>query len=525
MNDSERTARDGRVWEWHRDWFPAVILSACAILLRIVVAAQREGIEIDGITYLQNARALATSWWAFDVLHPPLYSLLLAPILSFWHDAEWGARVTSAVLGGLWVWPTLWLARETTEESVPWTAGLLVAVTPAAVEASTRVLSEATFGLCLTLFFVGLVYSLRTGSAMAVAYTGVCGGLATLARPEGMGYLILAGCLLVLARVGFGTLWTKRRVLTRLAILVLCWLAVLAPYMVLIRAQTGQWHWSGKAGISLLFAESVGEEQQGSFGERHLAEVTEADIPKSVLGYVIDQPGMVLRRIVINLHLLDKYTLPALLASGGLALVVLGLAHLQVRRSLRPEWLLLTLPLPLAGFLLYLLNTRYFVALIPVVSIVAGIGLARFNRPPGPHGARRLPTVSLLLFVVVLMSYAPYLVRPWFREDPYAIEKTAGLWLRHAAGSGTHFVGSYAVLGYYAEAHAVVFGTRSLESLLATGHQLGARFFIADNFRLPESRPDLLTLAAGSQRPHRDLELVETIEDRAGRRILIYRIL
>jgi len=300
---------------------------------------------------------------------------------------------------------------------------------------------------------------------------------------------------------------------------------VLSPYMILIRAQTGQWHWSGKAGISLLFAESVGEERQGSFGERHLAEVTEADIPKSVIGYITDQPGMVLRRMVINLHLLDKYTLPALLASGGLALVMLGFAHLRLRRSPYPEWMLLTLPLPLAGFLLYLLNTRYFVALIPVVSIVAGIGLARFNRPPDPRAPRRLATASLLLFVVVLMSYVPYLVRPWFREDPYAIEKTAGLWLRHTAGSGTSFVGSYAVLAYYAEARAVMFGTRSLETLVATGHQLGARFFIADNFRLPESRPDLLTLAAGTQRPHPDLELIHTIEDRAGRRILIYRIL
>ena len=32
-------------------WLPALLLSALAILLRILVATRREGIEIDGITY------------------------------------------------------------------------------------------------------------------------------------------------------------------------------------------------------------------------------------------------------------------------------------------------------------------------------------------------------------------------------------------------------------------------------------------------------------------------------------------
>jgi 4-amino-4-deoxy-L-arabinose transferase-like glycosyltransferase len=507
------------------NWLPGVTLSVLAIALRILVAAKREGIEIDGIIYLQNAQALLTNWRSINVLHPPLYPLLLAPVLGLWHDPEWGARVVSAVLGGLWIWPTLWLARETTDEAVSWTAGLLVALMPAAVEASTKVLSEATFGLCLTIFLVFLVHSLRTGSWVSAGFTGILGGLASLARPEGMGYLFLAWGLLVLAPVCFGRLWTRRVVLTRLAVITLCWLAVMYPYMVLVRAQSGHWHWSGKAGISLLFAESVGDERQGSFGERHLAEVQEKDIPKSLFEYVMARPGMILRRMIINLHLIDKYVLTALLTSGGIVLVVLGLAHLHFRRPpSRPEWLLVVVPLPLSGFLLYLVGARYFVALIPVLSIIAGIGLSRIGRQEGLRISRRLSMPSCLLLIVVLVSFVPWIIRPWFRQDPYAIEKAAGLWLRRTVGPKTVFIGSYAVLGYYADSRGIMFGNRSLEDLLAAGRQAGARFLIADNFRLPESRPDLMALAAGGQQVRPYLEMIHVVEDRAGRRILIYYI-
>src|SRR5882762_3398381 len=110
-------------------WLPGLTLSGAAILLRLAVASRREGIEVDGITYLNNARALLGDIGAFTVLHPPLYSVHLAPVLWLSDDAEWVARVVSAVLGGLWVWPTLWLARGTTGARVACLFFLVVAVT------------------------------------------------------------------------------------------------------------------------------------------------------------------------------------------------------------------------------------------------------------------------------------------------------------------------------------------------------------------------------------------------------------
>lgn len=505
-------------------WLPGLVLTALAILVRMLVATRREGIEIDGITYLQNAQALWADWGSFNALHPPLYSLVLAPLVGIWSDPEWGARVLSAVCGGLWVWPTLWLARETTDEPVSWTAGLLVALMPAGVEAGTRVLPEALFGLCLTVLLGALVRTLRTGSLAPTILVGILGGLATLARPEGMGYLFLSVGLLLMAPVLSHRPWTGRQVVTGILGISLLWLAVLSPYVIAVRHQTGQWHWSGKVGITLRWAESVGAERPNAVVERTITETGADEVPSGILAYLLRHPGASLRRVVLNLHLLDKYTLPGLLQSAGIALVFLGLLHLRWRRPPSPpEWFLAAAPLPAAGFLLFVVESRYFVPLIPVLCILAGVGLARLGRREDSRPSGGPSALAVLVLAGVLLSFIPWIVRPWFRQDPAAVEKAAGVWLRRSHGSGAIFLGRYPVVAYYAQARGVPFARRSLDDLVAEGRKGGARFLIADNVRLPESRPDLLALAAGQPgRP--DLELAHVVEDRAGHRVAIYRI-
>lgn len=501
-------------------WLPGLILSGAAILLRLAVASRREGIEVDGITYLTNARALLSDFGAFTVLHPPLYSILLTPFLWLSADAEWVARVVSAVLGGLWVWPTLWLSRGATDARVAWLAGLLVAVSPSAVEASTRVLSEPIAGLTLTTFFVVLVRALRTGSLGSAALAGVLGGLTTLSRPEGMAYLALAW--VVLARAPRLVAWrASRHVLAGLGVLTLVWCAVLFPYMALVKRETGHWHWSGKVGQTLVFAESVGDERPGAAMERAITDPA-PDVPRTLLDYVLARPREAVKRIAINLHLVDKYFAPGLLQSGGIALLAVGLVQLQWRRGpAPPEWFLAIAPLPLLGLLLFVLDARYGTPLVPVLSIIAAIGLRRLGQPddPSPH----LSVRARILLVVVLLSFGPWIARPWFRQDPAAVEKQAGLWIRRSTGPGATFIGRYPVIAHYAEARAIPFGQRSLDAALAEGRSLGARFVVADSVRLPESRPDLLGLVAGA-RVSPDLELTHVEEDRAGRRVVIYQI-
>jgi hypothetical protein len=294
--------------------------------------------------------------------------------------------------------------------------------------------------------------------------------------------------------------------------------------MALVHHQTGHWNWSGKLGITLRWAESVGEERSNAVVEQVITETRNDDLPQSLLGYVTAHPKEVARRIVINLHLMDKYTLPGLLQSGGIALVFLGLVHLRLRRPpAPPEWFLAAALLPLAGFLLFVVEWRYFVTAIPVLCIIAAVGLARVRCPASAGPTDRLSRFARILLCVVVLSFVPWIFRPWLRQDPAGVEKTAGLWLRRTAGPGVLFIGRSPVISYYAEARGVPFARRSLEEALAGGRNAGARFLIVDSVRLPETRPDLLWLLAG-ERVRPDLEVAHVVEDRAGHRVVIYRI-
>lgn len=507
-------------------WLPAITLCVVAAGLRILVAAQRDGIEVDGITYLRNAQALWTGWEAVDVLHPPLYSILLAPVVGFSADPEWAARLVSAVLGALWVWPTLWLARETTDAEVSWSAGLLVACFPAAVEVGTRVLSEAAYGLCLVAFLAALAATLNRPTVGLAALAGILGGVATLARPEGMAYLLLACGVLAAAPWLLPRGRTARRAALTVLVVAIAWIATVAPYAALVRRQTGHWHWSGKFGVTLAWGESVGQEQPALVIERFLAGLRRIDAPASLVAYAADRPWAMARRVAFGLHDMDRHVAPALLQTGGIVLLTVGLLRLRWRRRMVPaEWFLPVALLPSAGVLLFLASPRYFAPLLPAIAIIAGIGLARLGStgdrvPAGPRVRAGHVVLALVLF-----SFVPWIVRPWFRHDAAGVEKAAALWLREAAGPGMVFVGRHPRVAFYASAREIPLAERPLEECLAEGRRAGARFVIVDNVHLPALRPDLLPLMSGDPgRYSRDLTLAHIAEDPSGNRVVLYRV-
>ena len=501
-------------------WLPAAVLSALAIAVRVLVATRREGIEVDGILYLANAAALVHDRAAFNPVHQPLYSLVLAPVVALVADAEWAARVVAAVAGGLWVLPTLWLARETTDEPVAWPAGLLVALLPAGVEAGTRVLPDSLLVLLVTTTLAATLWAARTASPLACALTGAAGALAALAHPVGVGFLTLAVALLALAPRWTPRAWPAPRPLRSAGAVALAAVLVLAPQVLFVRQLTGTWSWTGKRlGYTLTFSEHVGAERPMTTAERLTSEVRGEDAPPSMLAYAWRSPRALAQRIVVNLHLVDKYTLPMLLQVGGIVLVAFGLVHLRVRRN-PPEWVLPVALAPFAGLLLFNVESRYFVPALPVLAIIAALGVVRLGRPrPAEDGGRRV-TLGVIALAIALLSFVPWLVRPWFREDASGVDKTAGRWLA-TANPGPAFLGRYPVIGYYAGARAIPLGSLPLGAALAEGRRQGARYLVVDSERLPTMRPDLLPLLGGTAP---DLELVKVVEDRAGRRVLIYRI-
>lgn len=506
-----------------RAWLAALALSLLGIAVRLLVATRREGIEVDGILYLANAVALVRDPAAFNPVHQPLYCLVLAPVIALVSDAEWAGRVVAAVAGGLWVLATLWLARETTDAPVVWPAGLLVALLPAAVDAGTRVLPDTLLVLLMTTTLAAAMWAARTASPVAAALTGGAGALATLAHPVGIGFLTLAVALLLLAPRWTPRAWPAPRPLRAAGVIAVAVALVLLPQVLFVRELSGTWSWTGKRlGYTLTFSEHGGAERPIEAAEHLTSGGRSEEAPASILAYAWGRPGALAQRIVVNLHLVDKYTLPGLLQVGGIVLVAFGLVHLRVRRN-PPEWVLPVALAPFAGLLLFNVESRYFVPAIPVLVIIAAVGVVRLGaRRPAENGGRRV-TLGAVALAIALLSFVPWLVRPWFREDASGVDKVAGRWLA-SANPGPAFLGRYPVIGYYAGARAIPLGALPLDAALAEGRRQHARFLLVDSERLPAIRPDLVPLLGGAAPGRPDLELVKTVEDRAGRRVLIYRI-
>jgi hypothetical protein len=394
------------------------------------------------------------------------------------------------------------------------------------VEAGSRVLSEATYGLCLVASLAALARTVnRPGLGLAVL-SGVAGGVAALARPEGMGYLLLAWGVLLAAPWVSRSGWSAQRAAMAILALTVAWLAIVAPYAALVRKHTGHWHWSGKFGITLAWGESVGQEQPALFIEQLLTELPREGLPSGLFAYAAEKPWSTLRRLAINLHHLDKYVAPELLHTGGIGLLALGLFRLRWRGTPgAPEWFLPLALLPPAGILLFLVSPRYFTPLLPVIAIIAAIGLARLRRNDGTPDSPRRISAGHLLLALVLVSFVPWNARHWFRHDSAGVEKAAALWLREAVGPGTVFIGRHPRVAFYAEAREVPLAGRSLDELLAADRKAGAQFLIVDNIHIPVLRPDLLPLVGGDPGRHtRDMALAHIAEDRSGNRVVIYRI-
>src|SRR5256885_11925920 len=154
----------------------------------------------------------------------------------------------------------------------------------------------------------------RPASPVAAALTGGAGALATLAHPVGVGFLTLAVALLLLAPRWTPPAWPAPRPLRSAAVIAVAVALVLAPQVLFVRELTGTWSWTGKRlGYTLTFSEHVGAERPVAAAERLTAEVRSEDAPPSMLAYAWRSPAELVKRVVVNLHLVDKSTLPGLL--------------------------------------------------------------------------------------------------------------------------------------------------------------------------------------------------------------------
>jgi len=532
-------------------------LVLAAFLVRIALVPRMAVLQPDGAYYLWMAEDLARGDFAAGLagLHHPLFPALVA-IASRATGAglEAAAHAVSLVLGSLAA-AALYLAfREAATASAPardpntiqtgsdtsapdlrgrfsaLAGAALYVVHPYAVRAGADVMSEATY-----LFFLGaaVAASLRaarthgTGAALA---SGVLGGLAYLARPEGLVLPLVAGALLApgLLRAG-----SRRRAAVALLALVAGTLLAAGPYVLYLRAADGEWRLSRKKSLGHLagvtpFREGASVARPGSADLRDLAALGAgagdedgSAAPGGAGGRLAGAARVtsgVARTLVDGLHpalaLLAALAVLRARASGlatpgarRLALFAAGLVALLVALLSGPGYLHRRHAIPAACTLLFFAGAG-----------AAWLGARLPGRRPGPAGG------TAVVLAVLAALLLPKALSPRFAHRAPLREAGRLLGERHG-GPGARVVGhGLAEVAYYAGGRELPMPGGSAADVLAHARRSGAGYIgIATRARgegLPPARAESALAAL-------DLEAVVAYEAESnGRRyrISIFRV-
>jgi len=246
----------------------------------------------DGPIFLAMAEAIGEGRWAEVLAHPyhPLYPALIALVAAFPIELESAAVAVSIAGGLLGIAAVFWFVRDAFGREAAWLAAWVVALHPWAVDFSADVMSD---GLYAGIFLVAFAAMARAVDQLNVGAALGCGaacGLAYLVRPEGAG-LLIAGVLLLVAR-GWADRTQRSRVVAGCAAMAMMGAVVIAPFVVLVGQQTGEFVLTQKKSIANLVgtpSDMVGRMEDGRVA--HPSDVASASLPLPELAVRSDGEG------------------------------------------------------------------------------------------------------------------------------------------------------------------------------------------------------------------------------------------
>jgi hypothetical protein len=223
---------------------------ALALIIRLYLSVANFCISGDGIAYLVMARDFASGdpMAALRQVFSPLYPLIIAGAHFVIPNWELAGDLVSAVIGTAAVASIFAMTREAfarrdgfAYKDVAIGAAALAAIHPALAAYSASVRTEAGYIAFMTSAAWLVLKAIRTRRWSIAATAGAVGGLAYLYRTEGIG-MLLAGAGFLVAQA---LIWRRSERAWALGAAIIfsgAFLAVAAPYLFYLRANTGHWN-------------------------------------------------------------------------------------------------------------------------------------------------------------------------------------------------------------------------------------------------------------------------------------------
>ncbi len=506
-----------------------LVLSLTGLIVRLLyyfLYAKDEVIGKDASTYVRLARHLAEGDFAagFDTFWTPFYPLLVAGVELFTNSLMLPTVIISIITGTLGVTATYFLVNQSYGKREAVIAAVIAIFYPHLLTATFAYGTENIYLLLLIFALITGWNGLTKNPLINFFVTGLLLGCAYLTRPEAFGYLLFFAPVIFLKNFKEQGLFARNS-LKSVAVLLLGFALLAAPYIIYIHNVTGTWS------ISPKFKAHIGGTQ---FSE------TEFDknfnpVPKSQPPPTEGRLKLFIKSVLFFTQVAHK-SFPNLFPPFLIIFVGLGLFRIKWNESRfqREIYLLTFCVLTVLGYIVTIVEVRYFYVLLPILFGWMACGIIEMEdwlRESLKHLSFGKIFANKYIFPALCLTFIAIYTLPlnsFMRSSEGAWqfsqyeERNAGLWLKANTKKSPTVMASDFRPAFYAEGKFVPLYSDDINEVLAEAAEKQVDFLVIDERNIKEI-PQFSNLLNEPQNSPQ-LEVVYQKTEHEGYKIIIYRL-
>ncbi|MHB1002487.1 MAG: ArnT family glycosyltransferase [Thermoleophilia bacterium] len=508
-------------------------IMVAAFVIRILAALTRPLIQLDETAYVSMAENLAAGFGPLEITgesttyFSPLLPLLIAGVAVVVRNYVTAGYVVVVTFGSLITLPAYLLGKEFLGKRAGLMMAALVAVMPLMVDFSSRIYSESVYVFFLLLAVVFGRHMLLGCRIPCGTLAGASLGMAYLANPAAVFYVVALVLLAVVVGLARGIPWQMARAL---AFFLVFFVIYAIPYVLFLHAELGRWTYTGKNVDVNAYTASLDLDYETREFEQVAMALTEdkrgivvnnLEKQPGPIGLLIEHPERQLKIFARQGYKLYDELLSRIIPVWLLPLIGLGLFAQGWSRRRLAAWAYLVLMLAPALLIVSIFVVpRFFIPYLAIVLVWVAAGWLRLEQwggetlaldfEPGAAGrwGRRVPwAIGAVVLLPVLAYTAVTIGGQGYQTDTRA----AGEWIRANAGEDRRIMNRESTSAYYAGGTPVPLPYASYDDTLEYARHQQVDYMVVSREVIEEWRPGLSPLLDEDPAAHPGWELVETL--------------
>ncbi len=419
--------------------FLALFLS---LLVKTINIGFTPSISRDGIFYIEFARSfLEGNYREYLNEFISFFYPFLITITSFVvDDLELAGQVVSGLAGSGMVILMYFIGKIFFNIRIGLIMAFMAALSPIFNASACKVMTDLPYALFYAWAVLAGYDLVQKPAAKGIIIFSLVAAAAYYARPEGIGIVFVIGCWMLYScfRVVFTDAVKK---CFAFSIFIILFLLLIYPRLSVIRAQTGEWTFSGKT--SFMIREIPELEQNLPIKTKSSFKMF-GDIKQEREAYkqsgglvqiIVRSPGLLLEKMLVNTVSYIK-SMPKAVGFGFFILMIMGIFYRKAIpfRKEQELFLLFVIIFNVMTIALFKSKYRHLISVVPFLYIWCAIGLEEMQSV-----LKNRKGLMSVLVLIIFLAVLPQTFRPvskngysW-RSSP---EKTAGKWIRKNIPSG-----------------------------------------------------------------------------------------